>query len=147
MSTQRKKGDRWERILAKELGGKRQPSSGAFGTQHKDASLTGDVIVKYPWWRELHIECKVGYGGSKQMSVKREWFTKVRKEAEAARRYPAVALRYKNVTGGDIGSAEIVAFNIDTWRRMMRELSFLYEEYLGFLKERYEKENEDGTTK
>jgi len=45
MKNIREAGLRWERELAKALGGKRQPSSGAFGTQIHDASLTGDVVV------------------------------------------------------------------------------------------------------
>lgn len=138
-------GLRWERELSKLLGGKRQPSSGAFGTQIHDASLTGDVVVKYPWWKTLHIEAKTGYGGSKSMNVKREWFEKVRKEAKLARRYPVVALKFKGVTGGDLGSAKVICINIDTWQAMMQEIEYLYLENLARIKEDYEREEEDGS--
>jgi len=138
-------GLRWERELSKLLGGKRQPSSGAFGTQIHDASLTGDITVKYPWWNKLlHIEAKFGYGGSKSMSVKRVWFEKVRKEAELARRYPIVALKFRDVTGGDVESAKVICINIDTWLQMMQEISYLYAENLSRIKEDYEKENDNG---
>jgi len=138
-------GLRWERELAKLLDGKRQPSSGAFGTQIHDASLTGDVVVRLPWLSKmLHIEAKTGYGGSKSMNIKREWFTKVRQEAKLARRYPIVALKFKGVTGGDLGSAKVICINIDTWLAMMQEISYLYVENLARIKEDYERSGENG---
>jgi len=132
-------GSRWERDVVKELGGQRQPSSGAFGTQHNDASLTGDVVLFYPWWsnRKLHIECKYGYGSSKSMRIQREWFTKVREEAKLARRYPAVALKFRDVTGGDIESAKVICFNFDTWKKMMKEVAAIYSEYLTLLEKEF----------
>ena len=140
----RQAGDRWEREVVKELDGKRQPSSGAFGTAHKMASLTGDVVVQYPWWNHaLHIECKYGYGGSSSLSLKREWFTKVRQEAERANRIPVIAIKYRDVTSGDRESAKVVCINFDHWKVMMRELEYLYLEYLSLLKEKYERENND----
>jgi len=140
----REAGLRWERELAKALGGKRQPSSGAFGTQIHDASLTGDVVVKYPWWKTLLLEAKFGYGGSKSMSIKREWFEKVRQEAKLSNRYPVVALKFRGVTGGDIESAKVLCINIDTWLEMMREIEYLYLENLARIKEEYEQNEENG---
>ena len=137
-------GLRWERELAKRLKGKRQPSSGAFGTQIHDASLTGDITVKYPWLKMLHIEAKFGYGGSKSMSLKREWFEKVRAEAKLANRYPVVAIKFRDVTGGDIESAKVICINIDVWEKMMREISYLYAENLARIKEDYEREGDNG---
>lgn len=135
----REMGLRWERELAKLLDGKRQPSSGAFGTQIHDASLTGDVVVKYPWWhRVLHLEAKYGYGGPKSLSLKREWFEKVRREAKLAHRYPIVAIKFRDVTGGDIESAKIICINLDTWIAMMKEIEYLYLENLARIKEDYE---------
>ena len=134
-------GKRWERKLATRLSGKRQPNSGAFGTQHGEMKLTGDVVVSYPWWHiPLLIECKFGYGGSKQMALRREWFEKIRQEAKLANRYPAVAIKFRDVTGGDIESSEVICINIDTWEQLMKELEYLYLEYLSMLKERYEKD-------
>ena len=140
---QKSSGDRWEREVVKELGGRRQPSSGAFGTQHGLSSLTGDVLVHYPWLRPLHIECKYGYGGSKQMTLKREWIEKVRAEAAKSRRYPALALKFKGVTGGDRESAKLICFDFETFKNMMQEIEYLYLEYLSMLKDAYEEgENE-----
>jgi len=136
-------GKRWERQVAKELDGKRQPSSGAFGTLTKDAKLTGDVVVPIPWLsRALHVECKYGYGSSKSISVKRDWLVKVRKEADLARRYPALALKFRDVTS-DVESAKLICFDFETWKKMMQEFSYIYYEYLAILKEQYE-ENDNG---
>ena len=145
MKNIREIGLRWERELAKLLGGKRQPSSGAFGTQIHDAALTGDVVVKYPWWHKaFHIEAKTGYGGSKSLSLKRGWFEKVRQEASLARRYPVVAIKFKGVTGGDRGSAKVICFNLDTWLDMMQEIEYLYLENLARIKEEYERSDNGG---
>ena len=135
---QRDAGLRWERQVVKELGGKRQPSSGAFGTIIGDASLTGDVIVPIKWLsRPLHIECKYGYGGSKSMSVKREWLQKVRKEADNCRRYPALAIKFRDATS-DPESAKVICFNFDTWKQILKEFEYIYLEYLAMLKEQYD---------
>ena len=137
-------GSRWEKELAGLLKGKRQPSSGAFGTQTHNASLTGDVVVKYPWWNKLlHIECKYGYGGATQLSLKRDWLVKVREEAELAKRYPILAIKFRDVMGGDRESAKVICINVDTWNAMMEEVRGLYLDYLTLLKETYEGE-EDG---
>lgn len=132
-------GDRWEREVAKRLKGRRQPTSGAFGTQHNEPSLTGDVVVHYPWWnRQLHLECKAGYGGSKSLTLKREWFEKVRAEAILAKRYPVVAVKFKGVTGGDIESAKVICINFDVWERMMKEIEYMYLDMLSMLEAEYE---------
>lgn len=136
-------GDRWERELAKSLKGKRQPSSGAFGTQTHNAALTGDVVVKYPWWNKLlHIECKYGYGGATQLSMKRDWLVKVREEAKLAKRHPVLAIKFRDVTGGDIESAKVICINVDTWKEMMAEIEGLYLDYLSLLKSSYEGEDD-----
>jgi len=106
--------------------------------------LTGDVVVEYPWFNKpLHVECKYGYGTSKQMVVKREWLTKVRGEAKGARRYPVLAIKFRDVTGGDLESAKILCINYDTWKAMMKEFSYLYLEYLSMLRQEYERKEKD----
>lgn len=128
-------GRRWERELANELNGKRQPNSGAFGTQHDEPTMTGDVVVKYPWLNKgIQIEAKYGYGGSESMTIKREWFTKAKMEADRARRYPAVALKFRDVTS-DRETAKIICFNLDTWLAMVKEIEYLYLELLARIKE------------
>ena len=137
-------GDRWERDMCEALDGKKQPSSGAFGSIHKDSSLVGDVVVTPPWLsRPILFECKYGYGGSSQMTLRREWFTKIREQAAGARRFPAVALKFRDVTSGDIGSAKVICFNLDTWEKIVEEINDLYMQYLTLLEKDF-KESQNG---
>lgn len=134
-----RKGKRWEREASKYLskyGGdwNRIPGSGAMASQLGDASLGSDMVGRYPWWtKNLRGEAKYGYGGSKQMTLKRGWITKNREEAAAARDWPCLVLKFKGVTGGDIESAKLICFNFDTWLAMMYELQELYEENIKLL--------------
>lgn len=131
-------GDRWERTVCEKLNGKRQPSSGAFGSIHNNSSLVGDVVINLPWLsKPILVECKYGYGGSTQLSLKRDWFTKVRKQAEAARRFPAVAIKFRDVTSGDIGSSEVICFNFDTWKKIIDEINAVFMQNLTLLEEKF----------
>ena len=137
-------GDRWEREVSEELGGKRQPSSGAFGSIHNDSSLVGDVVLEYPWLsRPLLIECKYGYGGATQMTIRREWLTKARQQAAGARRLAALAIKFRDVTSGDIGSAKVICFNIDTWKKIASEINDLYMQYLSLLEKDFKGGEDD----
>ncbi len=137
------KGDNFERWAAKQLTEhqgvwRRIPGSGSIGTNLKMSNLTGDLEGRYPWFtKAFKGEGKVGYGTSKQMTVKREWFTKVREQAGLDNKYPAVILKFNDVTGGDIGSATVICFNMDTWSSMMKDLDELYQEYLVMLNQHY----------
>lgn len=120
---------------------KRIPGSGSIGTNLKMSNLTGDLIGYYPWFtKSFKGESKVGYGTSKQMTFKREWFTKVREQSEVDNKYPAVIVKFNDVTGGDIGSATAICFNLDTWNSMMKDLEELYVEYLVMLDKHYKQD-------
>lgn len=137
-------GRRWEKEVADELNGKRQPSSGAFGTQAAIPTLTGDVVVKLPWLqKEIQIEAKYGYGGSENMNIKREWFTKIREEANRARRYPAVALKFRDVST-DRETAKVICFNFDTWLEICKEIEYLYLDLLQRIKKDFDENGHDG---
>lgn len=132
------RGKRWERDAAKELTvgcgyWKRTPGSGAFGTQTGDASITGDLIGRYPWWRDFKAEAKYGYGTQKSLSLKREWVTKIREEASRSRQYPCLLVKFKGVTGGDIASSKLIMFDLETWNKMMTQLGELWAHYLTLL--------------
>lgn len=83
------KGSTFERDFVKYLndnliGGefKRIPGSGAIGTVINEPFLKGDIsgkVIGVP--KKLKGECKAGYGGSTQLTVKREWLTKIAEEA------------------------------------------------------------------
>lgn len=131
------KGSRWERELAQELQAfaelsKRIPGSGALGTIVIDPRLTGDVVVKYKFLNKpFKVECKYGYGGSTQMTVKRGWMEKVCTEAEANDSYPALAIKFRDVTNGH-KSAKMICMTVEDWNRMMGELSELFDDLQEF---------------
>lgn len=134
------KGKRWEQGAAKELTRgcgywRRTPGSGAFGTQTGDASITGDLIGRYPWWKDFKGEAKYGYGTSKQLTLQREWVRKIREEAGRSRQYPCVLVKFKNVRSGDIASSKLIMFDLETWNKMMEELGRIWEHYLRLLDE------------
>ena len=133
------KGKRWEAEAAKQLtqgcgSWRRTPGSGAFGTLTGDASITGDLIGRYPWWKDFKAEAKYGYGGATQMAVKRQWIFKIREEAERGQMYPCMLLKFKGVTSGD-PSAKLIAFDLETWLKMMRELGEIWAHYLTILEQ------------
>ena len=82
---QKQKGSRWERQLTQLLNEeliasdfKKTPSSGALGTIVGEPNLTGDVrgrIEGVP--QKIKIEAKIGYGGAKQLALKKEWLDNV----------------------------------------------------------------------
>ena len=143
MNRSKIKGDKFERDAAKVLsvnGGnwRRIPGSGSIGTSLKISDLTGDLAGTYSWFtKALRGEAKVGYGTSKQMQLKREWFTKVREQANLDNKYPVVIVKFNDVTGGDIGSATAICINIDTWNLMMKDIQRLNDEYLALLEKHY----------
>jgi hypothetical protein len=133
-------GKRWEREAARELttgcgSWKRMPGSGSFGTAIGDASITGDLLGRYPWWKDLKAEAKFGYGTSKKMNLKREWLVKIREQASRSRQYPCLLLKFKGVTGGDLESAKLIAFDLETWKKMMEQLGDLWAHYLTLLEQ------------
>ena len=142
-SPSKNKGSRWEREAAKELsesGGdwKRIPGSGSLGSNLGISNLMGDLTGRYPWFKKLiKAENKVGYGTSKQITLKREWILKNREQANLDSKYPCLIFKFDDVTGGDLGSAKVIAFNIDTWNEMMSDIQDIYEQYLKLLEEEY----------
>lgn len=139
----KQKGDTFERKAAKMLtinGGtwRRIPGSGSIGTNLKMSNLTGDLEGHYPWFKKgIKGESKVGYGTSKQMQLKREWFTKVREQSILDNKYGVVVVKFDDVTGGDIGSATAMCINLDTWNLMMKDIQELYSEYIALLDKYY----------
>jgi Holliday junction resolvase len=142
---QKIKGTNWERVLAKQLGehaevAKRIPGSGALGTTLGDSRLTGDVYVKYKFMpRSLKIEAKYGYGGSTQMTIKRLWMTKVREESSANNSIPAVAIKFRDVTGGDTESSKWICFTVEDWNGLVKYLNELFDDLEGYWEYKYGK--------
>jgi Holliday junction resolvase len=105
---QKIKGTNWERefveLLEKNIGdinAKRIAGSGAIGTSLGEPLLSGDVTLKFndiP--NTFRIECKTGYGGSTQLTLKKEWLDKIRQEAQNTYSIPALAGKFLGSRSG-----------------------------------------------
>lgn len=83
--TENVKGSRWKRV----------PGSGAIGTIVGEAFLTGDVNgVVDSVGKKFKVEAKVGYGGAKQFTLKKEWLEKIREEADSSYAIPMLAGKF-----------------------------------------------------
>lgn len=146
MVDSKRKGSDWERDFAKLLEkyidseAKRIPGSGALGTNLDLPILQGDVRAKFPGFEKPFVfEAKVGYGGSKQMTIKKLWFDKIREQAEASLGVPAVALKF---TSARTGIKYVVAFDFDTFVGIISYVNDLVEE-LNDLYEKLQKTEEE----
>lgn len=138
VNKQKRKGSDWERDVAKELNKllnssewKRVPGSGALGTILGEPFLRGDVKGNVDWLRDFLLEAKVGYGGKKQFTIKKEWFDKIAEEAKTKNAIPAVVCKFANARTGvrhfialDI---EVFADILNQGSGMLRELEKLYD--------------------
>lgn len=128
-SKQKRKGTDFERMLAKrlrnDLGGswRRIPLSGGAGTQLEIGELKGDIRgypgKLYPDIRFV-IECKAGYGGKNQITVKRDWFLQA-KEAVSYDEIPVVALKFDQAKVGNI----LICFEYEDFVRMIKRMQEL----------------------
>ena len=130
---QKDKGRRWERDATKKLNEKidngdfkRIPGSGAMGTILKEPLLASDIQGSVPFLdKKLIFEAKVGYGGTKYMTIRKEWFDKVAEEAETALGIPALVCKFDNVR---VGTSVFIAFDIDVFADIMNEMSDMHKE-------------------
>lgn len=89
------------------------------GTIAEIPILKGDLRGKYPFiGRGLLAECKVGYGG-KEMTIRKEWFDKIAREAEESYSLPVVLLKFENSRSG---VKHIICMDFDVWDQIMQEL-------------------------
>jgi hypothetical protein len=101
------------------------PTSGAMGTILELPELGGDVTgMIESLAKTLRGENKVGYGGATQMTIKREWFEKIREEAERTRSIPYVALKFTSARGP---TRHVIAFDFDAFAEIALRLNELYE--------------------
>ena len=105
---------------------KRVLGSGAFGSVTRDPNLLGDVNLYFPTLRATILaDCKFGYSrGESQMTLKKEWFDKIDREAKLARKYPAVITKFKGQRGPN---SRIISFSWDTFKEMMKDIMELVE--------------------
>jgi len=136
------KGARWEREAVEVLNEmfpdtwKRIPGSGAFGTIMNITGLTGDLTGKYKFFPFMFRgENKVGYGG-KEMTVKKEWFDKIRMEADKNfNEVPCVLIKFDNSRSG---VRYFIAFDFDALKKILETVETIYNENIALR----DKENE-----
>lgn len=128
MNTQKRKGTDFEREAVELLNSKikkskwkRIPGSGAIGTILGEASLTSDIVGEMDFLpRKFKLEAKVGYGGAKQLALKKEWIDKVLEEAAASFSVGGVIGKF---SGARSGTKVFVVLDIDTFSYLMNELA------------------------
>ncbi|MHA1802666.1 MAG: putative PDDEXK endonuclease [Candidatus Heimdallarchaeaceae archaeon] len=107
---------------------RRVPGSGALGTIMNESRLTGDVKGKVSFLsKEFNIEAKTGYGGSKQLAIKKEWFDKCREEAENDYSIPLLACKFSNAR---VGVKHFIAMDFEAFTDIMEEANKLYEDVI-----------------
>lgn len=125
MVNSKDKGSGWERDAVELLKSafkskfKRIPGSGAIGTAMSESFLTGDITGEVNFLpKKLKIECKVGYGGSKQMALKKEWLDKVLEESRLAVSTPMLMGKF---SGARSGVKYFVVFDFDTFVEIFKK--------------------------
>ena len=121
VNKEKRKGTDWERQLVdlilnrvEKSKAKRIAGSGALGTALEEPALTGDVILEFPGFsKKFRVECKVGYGGNKQLTVKKEWFDKINEEAKSSYSIPMLACKFLDAR--ENGVKYFVALDINTF--------------------------------
>lgn len=106
MVNQKRKGSDYEReaakLLEEVLDGKwkRIAGSGALGAIMGEPELQGDIVGKVTSFpKKFRFDAKVGYGGAKQLTVKKEWLEKIREEADASYSIPALICKFSGSRG------------------------------------------------
>lgn len=128
------KGKRWERDAVMVLNErfpatwKRVPGSGALGTLLNIDDLRGDLIGRYYFLPfKIRGEAKTGYGGATQLAVKREWFEKIREEAESGlpAELPMLICKY---SGSRDRTKHFIALDFDAFNTLLEAYEEMYQE-------------------
>lgn len=101
-----KAGRKSEQRLARDLGGRARPASGAMEGAKGDIDL-GEVLM----------EAKSTTGAS--ISVKHSWLAKIGKEARSEGKMPAVAVSYVNEDGSPVMDGEWVLVPMYKFKEML----------------------------
>jgi len=110
---------------------KRIPASGAMGTLLGEPALTSDVKGKVEGISQnFRIEAKVGYGGSKQLTLKKEWLDKIADEAAMTYDIPLLMCRFSGSRSGvenfAVMDLEVLVDLLNLITAMSMELNELY---------------------
>lgn len=136
----KQKGSQWERDASKLLmelipgsTWKRIAGSGALGTIMREPLLAGDISGVIPFIpKTFRAEAKVGYGGAKQLAVKREWLVKIAEEAKGTNSIPLLLGKFS----GSRGEAKhFVTFTFEAFAELMHQVEGIYKSEQALLKE------------
>jgi hypothetical protein len=138
-SPQKRKGARWERKavellekLVPESSWKKLAGSGAIGTVMKEPLLRGDISGVIPYLgKTFRVEAKVGYGGAKQLTFKREWLEKIREEAEGTYSIPLVVCKFSGARGE---SKHFVAMDFEAFADLLKQVKTISDSEAELLK-------------
>jgi hypothetical protein len=129
----KRKGNQWERDLAeifnkliKKSNWKRVAGSGALGTIMFEPTLSADVkgkVESIP--QEFKVECKVGYGGSTQLALKKVWIDKIREEAARSYGIPILACKF---SGARDGTKYFVAMDVEVFADLINRITELHDD-------------------
>jgi len=141
VNKEKRKGISWEKQFVELIleriddvnKAKRIAGSGAIGTILEEPLLTGDVILEFPGFsKKFRVECKTGYGGSKQLTLKKEWFDKIIEEAKNSYSIPLLACKFLDAR--ENGTKYFISLDINTFveiinyvNNLKRELDLNYE--------------------
>jgi len=122
----KRKGTQWERdfvnLINEEIKGanaKRIAGSGSIGTALREPLLQGDIKATFKGFsNNFRIEAKVGYGGNKQLTVKKEWLDKIKEEAGNSYSIPALACKFSGAKKVD-GVQYMIVLDFDTFKYIM----------------------------
>lgn len=127
------KGSAFENALAELLNKhvkkskwKRIPLSGAIGTALNEPELQGDVVgVVESFNKKFRIECKVGYGGATQLTMKKEWLDKIVEDSSNSNSIPLLVGKF---SGSRDGVKTFVAMDLGTFCELLNRCTDLNDE-------------------
>lgn len=119
---------------------KRILGSGALGVISNEPRWLGDISIEWDFLsKPILAECKFGYGGKTQITLKREWVDKIVEQASLAGKYPALLFKFKGARGDN---AKMIALTWGTWKEIMIEFSETIKELQDIIKELEARKNE-----
>lgn len=133
MIKQKRKGSDFERLAVELLNRfvkngvwKRIPGSGAIGTTLEEPLLQGDISGKIDSFEKaFRGEAKVGYGGSTQLTLKKEWLDKI---SEESKRLNAIPFLIAKFSGAKDGVKVFVTLDLETFVYLLNKVTELQEE-------------------
>lgn len=93
----------------------------------KEGSLTADVSGKVQGFnKKIKGECKVGYGGATQLTLKKEWIDKVIKQSSQDYSFPILFGKFSGARKSD-GVQMFVVMDVDNFIDLMNYITKLSE--------------------